>query len=76
MEESEVIKEGISVLQRMLDHHPNLVLYTEATKLYRAVPALIELLKLGETSTSPEVFAAVASALVGHKPVHEENAHE
>jgi hypothetical protein len=29
----------------MVAHHPNLVMYSEATRLYRAVPALIEMLE-------------------------------
>lgn len=76
MEKPTVITDAIDVLQKMLDHHPNLVLYTEATKLYRAVPALIELLRFGEASTSPEVFVSVADALVGPQYTREETAHE
>lgn len=70
MEETKVIQEAIDLLQGMLDHHPNLVLYNEAVKLYRAVPALIAVLAMGKDLEDNALFVALSEALT-RKSAHE-----
>ena len=39
---------AITKLEKMNDHHPSMVLYSQAKFLYTLLPELIELLKLGK----------------------------
>ena len=41
----EAVAEALAILRDMTSHHPNLVMYTEATRLFRTVPILIEMLE-------------------------------